>query len=147
MISLADIISPALILLDCPATSKKRVLEQISELCASPDEAEAFYEFLIDREKLGSTALGTGVAIPHCRIPLLHQPTGCFIRLQQGVDFDAPDGQPVFLIFGLFVPETATAEHLALLAQIAGIFSQPALRLQMMQAKSAQEIYTILLQA
>jgi nitrogen PTS system EIIA component len=146
-INLSEVLSPSLILLDSDASSKKRVLEQISELCASPAEVESFYQFLINREKLGSTALGSGVAIPHCRIPFLHKAIGCFIRLKKGVDFDAPDNQAVNLIFGLFVPEAASEEHLTLLAQLATLFSQEAVRKELEAAKSVQEIYHIFVQS
>ncbi|HLF67104.1 MAG TPA: PTS sugar transporter subunit IIA, partial [Gammaproteobacteria bacterium] len=69
MTALRDIISPELILADSNATSKKRVLEQVAELCANPSDMDTFYQLLIEREKLGSTAVGEGVAIPHCRVP------------------------------------------------------------------------------
>jgi PTS system nitrogen regulatory IIA component len=147
MINLDSILTPSLIIADSDATSKKRVLEQISTLCAGPKEAESFYQLLINREKLGSTALGDGVALPHCRAPFLHQPIGCFIRLQHSIDFDAPDNQGVNLVFGLFVPEKATEAHLEILARIAEIFSQEAVRNKLLQAKSAQEIYHILMHA
>lgn len=137
-------ISPARILVNSDASSKKRVLEQMSELCAAPEEIELFYQFLINREKLGSTALGDGVALPHCRIPTLKNPIAGFITLNKGVDFNAPDNQPVYLVFGLFVPEEADQTHLDLLAHIASIFSKPHLREQIKQAQTPEEIYNIL---
>ena len=144
MTALRDIISPELILADSNATSKKRVLEQVAELCANPSDMDTFYQLLIEREKLGSTAVGEGVAIPHCRVPNLHKAVGCFIKLKQGVDFDAPDNEPVNWVFGLCVPEDATTEHNNLLAEIVTLLSQAKIRKQLEHAQSAEAIYQIL---
>lgn len=144
MNDMKTVLSPERITLNSEARSKKRVLEEISELCATKDEAELFYHLLINREKLGSTALGDGVALPHCRIPSLTHSIACFIRLPEGIDFHAPDHQKVDLIFGLFVPEAATTAHLELLAQLAGILSQPKIREQIRKANNVDEIYHLL---
>lgn len=106
--------------------SKKRLLEYVSELLASssPELTQhEIFEALISREKLGSTGLGKGVAIPHGRIASLARPVCAFVRLATPVDFDATDGQPVDLIFTLLVPEDSTEEHLQVLSTIAEIFS------------------------
>jgi PTS system nitrogen regulatory IIA component len=106
--------------------SKKRLLEYISELLAgsSPELTQnEIFDALINREKLGSTGLGKGVAIPHGRIASLERPVCAFIKLATPVDFDATDGQPVDLIFTLLVPEDSTEEHLQVLSTIAEIFS------------------------
>lgn len=106
-------------------TSKKRVLERASTLLASapgqPDEREIF-ESLCARERLGSTGLGGGVAIPHGRVQSGDTVSGAFIRLAEAVDFDAPDQEPVDILFALVVPEHFTDQHLELLAQLAQIF-------------------------
>ena len=106
--------------------SKKRLLEQISALLASGatglSDSEIF-DALVNREKLGSTGLGKGVAIPHGRMPELESPVCAFIRLSTPVDFDASDGEPVDLVFALLVPEDSTEEHLQVLSTIAEIFS------------------------
>lgn len=141
MTKLADVLTPKRIVLDSHARSKKRVLEEICEHCTAPDEIELFYHLLIGREKLGSTALGEGVALPHCRVPTLKQSVACFIRLKEGIDFQAPDNQPVDLIFGLFVPEGAIQTHLDFLAQLAGLFSQTLFREKIKTAQNADEIY------
>lgn len=111
----------------CPeAGSKKRSLETISSLLAAiaPDiTQEEIFTSLLNRERLGSTGLGKGVAIPHGRLAGLNEPAGAFIKLKEAVDFDAIDGQPVDLIFALLVPEEANEEHLTLLAQLARMFS------------------------
>lgn len=108
--------------------SKKRLLEQLSELLAgsSPQLSQhEVFEALLNREKLGSTGLGKGVAIPHGRMAGLEKPLCAFIRLNNPVDFDAADGQSVDLVFCLLVPEDSTEEHLQVLSTIAEIFSNP----------------------
>jgi len=111
------------------ATSKKRALQNLSELLAksssglSPDET---FEKLLERERLGSTGLGHGIALPHARI--------------NGVDFAAIDNQPVDLIFGLLVPESATKEHLQLLAYLASMFSDSEFCAQLRQAEDPEEV-------
>jgi PTS system nitrogen regulatory IIA component len=122
---LSEILSPDCIRLDSDATSKKRVLEIASQLLADRDEAlsqREVFDCLIAREKLGSTGLGQGVAIPHGRLARLDKTIGVFLRLPRGVDFDAPDGVPVDLVFALLVPKESTEEHLQVLASIAGYF-------------------------
>jgi PTS system nitrogen regulatory IIA component len=106
--------------------SKKRLLEQLSELLASSSpslSSQAIFEALVNRERLGSTGLGKGVAIPHGRMAGLERPVCAFIRIKAPVDFDATDGQPVDLVFSLLVPEESTEEHLQVLSTIAEIFS------------------------
>lgn len=112
------------------SASKKRALEQLSQLLSTNQQeltANQIFDSLLSRERLGSTGLGHGVAIPHGRHRLSSRTHAAFIKLQQGVDFDASDNQPVDLLFALLVPEEATEEHLQLLAQIAGMFSDEAL--------------------
>ena len=106
--------------------SKKRLLEYVSELLAgsSPKLTQnEIFDALINREKLGSTGLGKGVAIPHGRMASLERPVCAFVKLATPVDFDATDGQAVDLIFTLLVPEDSTEEHLQVLSTIAEIFS------------------------
>lgn len=108
------------------AISKKRVLELAAQHIAEveePLEVSQVYAGLLERERLGSTALGTGVAVPHCRVEGLNEPLGCLITLASPIDYDAPDGAPVDLFFVLLVPPDAAQEHLDLLAEVAGRFS------------------------
>ena len=122
---LSEILSPDCIRLDSDASSKKRVLEIASQLLADTDKSlsqREVFDCLIAREKLGSTGLGQGVAIPHGRVAGLDRTIGVFLRLPGGVDFDAPDGAPVDLVFALLVPKESTEEHLQVLASIAGYF-------------------------
>ncbi|MEA1888508.1 MAG: PTS sugar transporter subunit IIA [Pseudomonadota bacterium] len=106
-------------------TSKKRLLEQIANMFAEriPDaDARQIFSTLFERENLGSTGIGSGVALPHGRIAGLKDVAGIFLRLNDELDFDAVDHLPVNLVFAILVPEDATDEHLNLLACLAGIF-------------------------
>ncbi|MEJ2386502.1 MAG: PTS IIA-like nitrogen regulatory protein PtsN [Chromatiaceae bacterium] len=123
--------------------SKKRLLEVLAELLATDDtalQAEAVFERLLERERLGSTGLGHGIALPHARVKEVRDAIGAFVQLQRGVDFDAIDDQPVDLAFALLVPESATEMHLKLLSRLANMFSDPQLRERLRRADSAEEI-------
>ena len=133
------------ILLDADITSKKRVLEAIAGLL-SPDEKQrdTIFEKLLERERLGSTGLGHGIALPHARIEGLTLPRAAFIRLRDGVDYDSPDGDQVVLVLALLVPQEATEEHLQLLAQIASMFNQETFRSTLLEAASVNDILKLL---
>lgn len=142
---LSEILSPNCIRLDADATSKKRVLESASQLLADNAgdlSARQVFECLFAREKLGSTGLGHGVAIPHGRLAGLDKTIGAFLRLPKGVDFDAPDNEPVDLVFALLVPEESTEEHLQVLADLASYFnskqSRDALRVEISPEKARE---------
>lgn len=123
--------------------SKKRVLQHLGEMLAtgapnlSPNNV---FDRLLERERLGSTGLGHGIALPHARAKEAHQAVGAFIQLQKAVDFDAIDDQPVDLVFGLLVPQNATEEHLQLLARLANMFNNPELREQLRECASSEEL-------
>ncbi len=127
--------------------SKKRVLEQISELLSTspgaPAQSEIFTS-LLGREKLGSTGLGQGVALPHGRVSGIRSAAGALMRLEQPVDFDSIDDQPVDLVFGMIVPEAAEQAHLDLLAQLARLFSDAELCARIRQAHSAEEVLELI---
>lgn len=113
---------------DCQSTagSKKGALDVLSEKLAAafPDLTQhEVFDSLISRERLGSTGLGHGIAIPHGRIAGIEQAAGAFLRLSDGIDYDAPDQQPVDLLFALIVPEVCTEEHLEILATLAQMFA------------------------
>lgn len=142
-----DILDTPGISLDNPATSKKRVLEEAARLLARTDDApdtEQIYERLMERERLGSTGFGNGVALPHARMPGVRAASGAFIRLAEPVDFDALDDQPVDLIFGLLVPEEATTEHLNLLQDLARLFSDKQVCEQLRQTQDPTETLGLL---
>lgn len=148
MNTIANTLPEPNILLDVDVVSRKRVFERISELCAAHTQLDPdiFYHGLIQRERLGSTGLGEGIAIPHARLPELTKPLTCFLQLSKGVDFDAPDGQLVDLIFGLFVPESATEEHLNLLAIIARFFNDEKNRLYLREPHNVHDVFHYLAQ-
>lgn len=114
-------------------SSKKRLFEQVGLLIENTHAIARsdVFDSLFAREKLGSTGLGQGVAIPHGRIKQLKEATGIFIRLQEPIPFDAPDGKPVSLLFILLVPEQATDIHLQVLSELAQRFSSKAMREKM----------------
>ncbi len=126
----AKLLPPANVLPDLAASSKKRLFEQVGLLFENQHGIArgVVFESLFARERLGSTGLGQGVAIPHGRIKGLKDALGAFVRLSQPVPFDAPDGKPVNLVFALLVPEHATEKHLEILSELAQMFSDRELR-------------------
>ena len=127
---LSRILPASNVLLDLLATSKKRAFEQAGLLFENHQglSRATVFDSLFARERLGSTALGQGVAVPHGRVKGLDKPIAAFVRLAQPVAFDAPDSQPVTLLLFLLVPETATQQHLDILAELAQLMSNKALR-------------------
>lgn len=128
-------------------TSKKRLLEALATLLAAehPQPGDAvIFDRLLERERLGSTGLGQGVALPHARIKNLTEPVGAFVQVQGLVPFDAIDDQPVDLAFGLLVPDAATDETLQLLAHLAGMFSDAHLRAALRGARSPERLHALL---
>lgn len=125
------------------ASSKKRIFEQVGILFENHQglARSVVYDALFAREKLGSTGLGQGIAIPHGRIKGLKTPVGAFVRLVTGVPFDAPDSQPVGLIFVLLVPEAANEHHLQLLSELAQMFSDREFREQLAAAPDAAALH------
>jgi nitrogen PTS system EIIA component len=123
-----DLLSPRRVALGVHATSKKRLLEQLAKLLNDDGDAErerTIYDSLCARERLGSTGLGQGVAIPHGRTDAVGSANAAFIRLAEPIDFNAVDQQPVDLLFALVVPEHFTDQHLILLSQLAEMLSDP----------------------
>jgi PTS system nitrogen regulatory IIA component len=131
-----------------PLLSKKRLFERSAELLSEELglHSQAIYRALLDREKLGSTAIGEGVAIPHCRAAQCKEPAGCLVILQEPLDYGSPDGSKVDIVFVLLVPEEATEEHLHLLAGLARSFSHDSVRSGIREAQSAEQTKAILLQ-
>ena len=144
---ISDLLSPERILCDVHSSSKKRLLETISEeLARNSDEISKreIFESLCARERLGSTGLGKGVAIPHGRVKGTQHVEVSFIRLKHPLPFDAADGEPVDLLFALAVPEDCSEDHLKLLAQVAELFSDPELLEQLRQADSSGRLLQLL---
>lgn len=130
------------ILLDAELTSKKRLFEQVGQLVESSHgiARNVVFDSLFAREKLGSTGLGQGIAIPHGRIKGLKEAAGVFVRLAQPLPFDAPDGRPVNLVFSLLVPEHGTQQHLDILSELADRFSDSEVRNAILAATDAAGI-------
>jgi nitrogen PTS system EIIA component len=131
------------------AASKKRVLEQLGQRLAEsvPDlTQDLVFDALLERERLGSTGLGKGIALPHARMAQVDHAIGSLIKLNEGVDFDAIDGEPVDLAFAMLVPEEATDEHLQLLSTLAQIFSDSAFCTQLRQAESDNDLFRLMRQ-
>lgn len=144
---ITELLSPERIVSDANVTSKKRALELLGHLLAdvNPELGEFdIYNGLLARERLGSTGLGHGVAIPHGRFKHIEQASGALVRFVEPVDFDAIDGEPVDLVFALMVPEESTEEHLQLLASLAELFGDKEACQALREAGSADAIANIL---
>ncbi|RLA61440.1 MAG: PTS IIA-like nitrogen-regulatory protein PtsN [Gammaproteobacteria bacterium] len=146
MQSLSQILTPERTVCRAPVVSKKRLLETIARII-SEDQLSLPYDavlaHLIAREKLGSTGLGQGIAIPHCRASKCSHPLGALLTLADPIDFDAPDDEPVDLLFVLLVPEEAHQQHLDILADIARLFSQTEFCQRLRTAPDHQTLYDI----
>lgn len=146
---LLDLLTPARIHAQAHVTSKKRLLEQLAALLGEGGGSElerSLYESLCGRERLGSTGLGEGVAIPHGRSAAISNAVGAFVRLGEGIDFGAPDGQPVDLVFALAVPEHFTHQHLILLSQLAEMFGDAGFRQQLRDATDSHALHQLLVE-
>ena len=144
---IADFISPERVVVRCQVGSKKRTLELVSGLIASAQPSLAdteVFNCLVARERLGSTGIGHGVAIPHGRLKVVDGPIAAFASLEKGVEFDALDGAPVDLVCALVVPAESTEEHLQLLASLAELFGDASLRERLRKAATAAELYALL---
>lgn len=142
---ISKILLPGNILLDTESTSKKRVFERVGLLFENQMQIarSQVFDSLFAREKLGSTGLGQGVAIPHGRIPKLRDATAAFVRATHPIPFDAPDGQPVSLVFVLLVPELATDLHLQILGELAQMFSDANFRKQLNDCADVDGIHLL----
>ena len=144
---IADILDVRSVAVGVSALSKKAVLEELARLAAGDatemTPAQAF-DGLIVRERLGSTGLGNGVAIPHGRIDHLDAMRGAFLRTAEPIDFDAIDSNPVDLFFALFVPRDTTDEHLQMLAKLAECFSDTALVAKLRAVESKERLHALI---
>lgn len=144
---ISDLLSPERICCNVHSSSKKRLLELISiELARNSDQLSQreIFESLCARERLGSTGLGKGVAIPHGRVKGTQHVEASFFRLSKPLAFDASDGEPVDLLFALAVPEDCGQDHLKLLAHIAELFSDPELLEELRTAKNSGQLLQLL---
>ncbi len=145
MNQIANLLPPVDVVVGLDASSKKRVFEQAGILFENNHGVarSSVYDALFAREKLGSTGLGQGIAIPHGRIKGLKEARGAFLRLATPVQFDAADGLPVSMIFVLLVPEAATEHHLQLLSELAQMFSDRGFREKLATAPDAAATHAL----
>lgn len=139
-------LSVSRISLDMDITSKKRLFEQIGLMFENENRVAraSVFDALFAREKLGSTGLGVGVAIPHGRIKQLRDTVAVFVRAKEGIPFEAPDDVPVRLVFAMLVPEHATEQHLNMLSELSQMFSDPELRDALMVERDPVVVYQLL---
>lgn len=142
---IAPMLSQASIIADQTFTSKKKLFEHAAGLFEELKglKRQEVFDSLFERERLGSTALGSGVAIPHGRIKSLKEATGAFYRLKEPLEFDSPDGQPVNLCFILLVPQDANEMHLQILGELAHLFGDAEMREHLLAAETS-EVYELL---
>ncbi|MCZ6803802.1 MAG: PTS IIA-like nitrogen regulatory protein PtsN [Proteobacteria bacterium] len=143
----SDILSPECVFASMDCHSKKDALDTLAKTIAGSDNATSqtdVFDCLITREKLGSTGLGKGIAIPHGRLKQGKKTVAAFIQLDTGIDYDAIDKAPVDLLFALIVPEESTDEHLQTLAKLAEMFSDSTIISKLRQSRTSTEIYSIL---
>jgi PTS system nitrogen regulatory IIA component len=143
---ISQLLPPANVILGLAASSKKRVFEQAGLLFENNQGVAraTVFDSLFARERLGSTGLGQGVAIPHGRIKGLKDAVAAVIRLAQPIPFDAPDGRPVQLLIFLLVPEQATQRHLDILSELAQMLSDKEFREHLMTAAEPQAVHGLL---
>lgn len=144
--TLTDLLSPAAVISPLRANGKKQALQELAQHAATltglPDRE--LFEALLQRERLGSTGIGDGIAIPHGRMPAIDRLVGLFARTEKPIDFDALDGQPVDLIFVLIAPEGAGADHLKALARVARVLRNQSVLEQVRKVRDPAAIYAIL---
>lgn len=146
MHELSKVLTPGRTVCHTPGISKKRLFETIAKI-VSNDQLSLPYDEVLDqlnaREKLGSTGLGQGIAIPHCRVDACSEPLGTLLTLQEPIAYDAPDDVPVDLLFVLLVPSEAHQQHLDILADIARMFSQADFCTRLRAAQDSLALYDL----
>ncbi len=143
---LMDILSPESVIADLKATSKKQALQELSKQAAGLIEfhERAVFDVLLERERLGTTGVGNGIAIPHGKLPGLDRLHGVFARLEKPIDFDSIDEQPVDLIFMLLAPESAGADHLKALARVSRLLRDSGMCEKLRGTNRAEALYALL---
>ncbi|MPZ36837.1 MAG: PTS IIA-like nitrogen regulatory protein PtsN [Rhizobiales bacterium] len=143
---LTDVVALDAIIPTLKVNGKKQALQELAAKAAqiSGQSEKTIFETLMQREKLGSTGVGNGVAIPHGKLPKLGKLFGLFARLERPVDFESLDGQPVSLIFLLLAPEGAGADHLKALARVARVLRDPDTARKLRESRDAEAIYAVL---
>lgn len=141
-----DILKQRCVVTSLQASSKKHVLQEMARKAseATGVSERAVLDVLLERERLGTTGIGSGIAIPHGKLPGLEKLYGCFARLEKPIDFDSVDNEPVDLIFLLLAPESAGADHLKALARISRVLRNAAHCDKLRTAAGAEKIYSLL---
>lgn len=144
--TLTDLIAPTAVIPALRVNGKKQAIQEVAARAAAltGQNERAILEILLQREKLGSTGVGNGIAIPHGKMPKLGGLFGLFARLERPIDFEALDGQPVDLIFLLLAPEAAGADHLKALARVARLLRDPEVARRLRASRDADAIYAVL---
>ena len=143
---IGDLISREAVIPSLKAKTKKQALLDLSQRAAELTglTAQGIFEALLQRERLGSTGIGRGIAIPHCRLPAITRIVGLCARLPVAIDFEAQDGEPVDLIFLLLAPEAAGADHLKALARISRLMREPLIVEKLRRSNDKAALYSIL---
>ena len=143
---LADLVAPNAILPALRVNGKKQALQELAAKAAAltGQNERSIFEILLQREKLGSTAVGNGIAIPHGKMAKLNRLFGLFARLDRPIDFEALDGQSVDLVFLLLAPEAAGADHLKALARVARLLRDPEMARKLRDCRDAEAMYAVL---
>ena len=126
---IADLLGPGSVIASLRASTKKQILQELSRRASTLTglHERAIFDVLWERERLGSTGMGMGTAVPHGKVPGLERPVGLFARIERPIDFEAVDERPVDLIFVLLTPESAGADHLKALARVSRLFRDRAM--------------------
>jgi PTS system nitrogen regulatory IIA component len=145
-LTLTDFVAPNAVVAGLKVNSKKQAIQELATRAAelTGQSEKEILEILLQREKLGSTGVGSGVAIPHGKLPKLGRLFGLFARLQRPIDFEALDNQPVDLIFLLLAPEAAGADHLKALARVARQLRDPEIARRLRESADADALHAVL---
>ncbi len=143
---LSDLVAPNAIMPALRVNGKKQTLQEVAARAAqlTGQNERTIFEILVQREKLGSTGVGNGIAIPHGKLAKLDKLFGLFARLERPIDFEALDGQPVDLVFLLLAPEGAGADHLRALARVARLLRDPEVARKLRESRDSEALYAVL---
>ena len=143
---LSDLVAPNAIIPALRVNGKKQTLQEVAARAAelTGQNERTIFEILVQREKLGSTGVGNGIAIPHGKLAKLDKLFGLFARLERPIDFEALDGQPVDLVFLLLAPEGAGADHLRALARVARLLRDPEVARKLRESRDSEALYAVL---
>ena len=145
---ITDLVTPAAVVASLKATSKKQAVQELARRAGelTGEQERAIFDVLLERERLGTTGVGDGVAIPHGKLPNLRRLVGVFARLERPIDFEAIDEQPVDLIFLLLAPGTAGADHLKALARVSRLLRDRQMREKLRGSETREALYALLVE-